>query len=240
MCRMLEYEYILTQEIKQFVGMARRLWLRRNDVIHGGHFVHPNVLVQQTNTAIEDFSRANKLDSHGTDEGDRQDPIQWQRPPLGWFKANWDASVSKQQGRMGLGVVIRDGQGKYIAAQSKTEPGCLDPSAAEARAALLAIRLCVGLGLQQVQLEGDALMVVTGVNSSTVDWSSLGLLIDDIKGELRLVPGWQMKYIGREGNQNAHKLSRMATSRVLDEKWIDQPPECIKDCLAMELHASSA
>ena len=48
-----------------------------------------------------------------------------------------------------------------------------------------------------------------------------------------------MKYIGREGNQTAHKLSRMATSRVLDEKWLDQPPECIKDCLSMELYAPS-
>ena len=135
------------QEIKQFVGMVRRLWLRRNDVLHGEHFVHPNVLVQQTNMAIEEFSRANSLDIHGTDKGDRHEPIQWRRPPLRWFKANRDALVSKQQGRMGLGVMIQDGQGKYIATQSKTVLGCLDPSAAEARAALLAIRLCVGPGL---------------------------------------------------------------------------------------------
>jgi hypothetical protein len=56
---------------------------------------------------------------------------------------------------------------------------------------------------------------------------------------LRLVPGWQMKYVCREGNQVAHKLSRMANLRVLDEKWPDQPPDCINDCLLMELLASS-
>jgi hypothetical protein len=157
------------QEIKQFVGMARRLWLRRNDVLHGGHFIHPNVLVQQAHTAIEEFFRANSLDVPMTGEGDRHEPIQWRPLPLGWYKVNWDASLSKQHGRMGLGVAVRDGQGKYIAAQGGIELGCLGPSAAEARAALLAIKLCVGLGLQQVQLEGDAHVVVNGVNSPTTD-----------------------------------------------------------------------
>ena len=62
---------------------------------------------------------------------------------------------------MGLGVVIHDGQGKFIAAQSKTELGYLEPAMAEAWAALLAIKLCTELGLQQVQLEGDAQKVIT-------------------------------------------------------------------------------
>jgi hypothetical protein len=34
------------QEIEQFVGMARRLWLRRNEFLHDGQFRHPNMLVQ--------------------------------------------------------------------------------------------------------------------------------------------------------------------------------------------------
>ena len=89
--------------------------------------------------AIEEFSIANSLDYSTPREGDRQEPTPWQPPPLGWYKVNWDASVSKQKGRMGL-VVIRDGQRKFIAAQSKIELGCLGLSVAEVRAALLAIR----------------------------------------------------------------------------------------------------
>jgi hypothetical protein len=31
------------EEIKLLVGIARRLWLRRSDVVFGGNFVHPNI-----------------------------------------------------------------------------------------------------------------------------------------------------------------------------------------------------
>jgi hypothetical protein len=47
------------EEIKIFVGVARRLWLRRNEVIHGGAFTHPIVLVQQAVLAVEEFHSAN-------------------------------------------------------------------------------------------------------------------------------------------------------------------------------------
>ena len=72
-----------------------------------------------------------------------------------------------------------------------------------------------------------------------MDLSSLGLLINDIKKGLRHVPEWTMQHIDREANQIAHKLAQMATSRAWDEKWFAQPPECITECLAMELYASS-
>ncbi|XP_059446670.1 uncharacterized protein LOC132178237 [Corylus avellana] len=35
------------QEFALFAGIARRLWLRRNALIHEGDFLHPNILVQQ-------------------------------------------------------------------------------------------------------------------------------------------------------------------------------------------------
>jgi hypothetical protein len=104
------------QEIKQFAGMAQRLWLRRNELLHDGQFRHPNVLVQQTVTTIEDFDRANRLASPRNNEGAQWELIRWRRPLIRWVKVNWDTSVSKQQGRMGLGVVICDEKREFIAA----------------------------------------------------------------------------------------------------------------------------
>jgi hypothetical protein len=34
-----------TEEIQLFVGIARKIWLRRNDVVHGNSFAHPTALV---------------------------------------------------------------------------------------------------------------------------------------------------------------------------------------------------
>ena len=44
-------------KVKQFVGIARRLWLRWNEVVHEGHITHPNDLVLRTKTAMEEFTK---------------------------------------------------------------------------------------------------------------------------------------------------------------------------------------
>jgi hypothetical protein len=38
--------------------------------------------------------------------------IKWNAPPVRWYKANWDAAFDKHTGRVGVGVVVRDSQGK--------------------------------------------------------------------------------------------------------------------------------
>jgi hypothetical protein len=46
-------------ELRLFVSIARRVWFRRNEVVHGGLFTHPIVLVQQAKNAVLEFSAAN-------------------------------------------------------------------------------------------------------------------------------------------------------------------------------------
>jgi hypothetical protein len=48
-------------EIQTFVGIAHRLWFRRNDLMHGGPLTNPNVVVTCTAAAIEEFSHANNV-----------------------------------------------------------------------------------------------------------------------------------------------------------------------------------
>ena len=46
------------EDIALFVGIARRIWLRRNEVLHGGKFLHPSELILQTRKAITEFQQA--------------------------------------------------------------------------------------------------------------------------------------------------------------------------------------
>jgi hypothetical protein len=45
-------------ELVQFVGLARRIWLRRNEVVHGGVFSHPRTILQQTTNSIQEYAMA--------------------------------------------------------------------------------------------------------------------------------------------------------------------------------------
>jgi hypothetical protein len=42
-------------ELAYFVSIARRIWLRRNEKIHGDGFLHPNIIVQQATQAVDLF-----------------------------------------------------------------------------------------------------------------------------------------------------------------------------------------
>ncbi|XP_059446380.1 uncharacterized protein LOC132177917 [Corylus avellana] len=131
----------------------------------------------------------------------------WKAPPHGWFKANWDIGVDSKRGQVGLGAVIHDQHGKMWVSKSQTQQGFLDPSAAEAMAALMAVQLCMEMGIQQVQLEGDAKNVIVAVNSKEPDKSGRGQLTEDIRSTLQVIPVWEMRNAHREENKVAHALS---------------------------------
>jgi ribonuclease HI len=93
---------------------------------------------------------------------------------------------------MGLSVVVRDSDGKLLAARCDFRVGWLAPAVAEAQAVLLAIQLCREMGIQKIHFEGDAKSVVDAVNDVGADMSSLGLVIEDIRRELNSLAMWKM------------------------------------------------
>ncbi|XP_059446504.1 uncharacterized protein LOC132178058 [Corylus avellana] len=161
----------------------------------------------------------------------------WRAPPNGWFKANWDARVNRRKGCVGIGVVIRDHQGKMWASKCQTRPGLLDPLAAEAVASFMAAQLCLEMGIRQVQLEGDAKTLVDIINSDEADESGRGQLIADIRLILRAIPCWEMRFTHREGNKVAHLLAKLAKHDTMNKVWLYNPPDCTCDILQAEISA---
>ena len=88
-------------EVKQFVGIVRRLWLWRNEVVHGGRMTHPTDLVLQTKMAIEEFAEVIERGGEhivSVSGGNIERNFKWLPPDTGWIKANWDASLAKNKG----------------------------------------------------------------------------------------------------------------------------------------------
>jgi ribonuclease HI len=223
------------EEFQQFVGLARRIWKRRNDVVHGKAFVHPDILAKGALLAVEEFVAANETGVVASTMAPHSNA--WTAPQPGWLKVNWDASFQRTHSWMGFGVVVRDEKGRLVAATSKTVAGSLEPALAEAWGALIAIRLCKTMNFRNVHLEGDAQVVIQAVHSSAEDWSSMGLLVADIKEELTSLQQWRMTFIRRDGNSAAHILSKEASNNFIDKCWLFEPPECIQDVVLRERDA---
>ncbi|XP_059431317.1 uncharacterized protein LOC132164745 [Corylus avellana] len=135
---------------------------------------------------------------------------------------------------MGLAVVLRDSEGNMLAARCEMRRGCLPPAAAEAQALLLAISLCREMGLERVQLEGDAKTVIDAVSSTEIDYSWMGHITEDIKLELNFLVHSRVSFVKREGNKVAHSLAKYAVRNCISKSWRDVPPACICDMLALE------
>jgi tryptophan synthase beta subunit len=76
------------EELLKFAGLARRIWLRRNDVIHGGKFSYPNTMWQQTLSSIQELALAHKKEKHTEQANGHHGVNQWQAPAENCCKGN--------------------------------------------------------------------------------------------------------------------------------------------------------
>ena len=87
-------------------------------------------------------------------------PQKWSLPPPNWYKVNVDGAVFKEQGSIGVGVVIRNAQGEVMGVMSKKISRLLGAIKARAKAMEVGILFAWDLGLKDIVAEGDSLAVV--------------------------------------------------------------------------------
>jgi ribonuclease HI len=109
-----------------------------------------------------------------------------------------------------LGAVIRDHYGDVQAVRSFTHMSLVELVVAEAMAARMANQLARDFGLEQIQMEGDAKVVVEG---------------------------WDMSFVSRTSNKATHTTARIASTQVLDDMWTCEFPECIRAIIDFEKSA---
>ena len=86
----------------------------------------------------------------------------WILPIDGWVKTNSDTMVKKGV-RRGLGVVLRNNEGRVIATGTRKVDGCWNVETCEAAAALFGLQIALQLGVCYAHLEGDAMNVIQAI-----------------------------------------------------------------------------
>ena len=102
---------------------------------------------------------------------------------------------------------------------------------AEARAALMAIRLCKNRGIERIIFERDAKAVINAVQIAEIDGSCLSVIVADIQGEMQSFQQWRLAFVRRKGNAVAHCLSKAATKHLIDQSWFSEIPDCVVNVL---------
>ncbi|KAF5468805.1 hypothetical protein F2P56_012925 [Juglans regia] len=170
--------------IKVFACTGFKVWKRRNIFVFEGKFENPSRVALSALNLSKDLKEANDSNTE-MDHGRQLESGPWRPPPLNVYKANWDASIDRASSRMGIGVVVTNWEGRVMATLRSSRKLVPDAKLAEAVAALRAVLFCKQLGISRLLLEGDALNVVNDLNREEVDWSAKGMIIQDIKSELK-------------------------------------------------------
>jgi hypothetical protein len=97
----------------------------------------------------------------------RQHPhtVVWRPAPSGTVKINFDVAINNQKGYIGVWLIARDHMGIFLGAQSPVHKLKVDAKTAESIAALGAVLFSKEASFLDVNFEGDALQVVTEINS---------------------------------------------------------------------------
>jgi ribonuclease HI len=224
-----------SEEIELGAVLTRKIWLLRNSIVYGGIFPHPAQLFKEAKVSVEEFHRFNDKEHGGIVlQENLLIPI-WKPPPSGILKANWDAAVKAQEGQVGLGIIVRDCEGFVLVARSTTFFLAIDPTMAEAWAALQAVLFCKELGFFYICFEGDSLQVVKESSTNLGNMSRYGHILEGIKSGLQSFRSANIVYVKREANSAAHGLARAAVTHIVDSIWMEEIHPQIYDIVIREL-----
>jgi hypothetical protein len=158
----------------------------------------------------------------------------WTPPPEDKVWMNVDAALFKSSKRMGVGIVIRNHNGECVAACSELIPDVMMPELAEALAVRRAMTLARGEAYDKIMWATDFLFVVHHINSSTLDRSFLGVVIQDIKKEAEMFSSYSFFHVPRKRNVSAHVLARHSETFGL-VTYRFGVPDCICEILCNDL-----
>jgi hypothetical protein len=65
------------EDMVQFAGLARRIWLKRNEVVFGGTLLSPITLFWRTQQAINEFQTAQVKSEVAIQITEDQNPVLW-------------------------------------------------------------------------------------------------------------------------------------------------------------------
>jgi len=180
------------------------LWFHRNKALHDNKFFNARTVA---NLITSTFHHHCDAWSHQIDPV----PEKWIRPPLHWFKINFDTAI--RDSFSSQAAICRNHNGHLIKFASQIQSKC-SPNKGEALAAQLAVSLASSLHLNRFILEGDSQVVILALQDPTIvqDWR----ITDIINHTLDSIPpgtSWSARKINRSANFGAHYVAHWAAAR---------------------------
>ncbi|XP_075669864.1 uncharacterized protein LOC142639591 [Castanea sativa] len=220
------------EKCSQLVTTALALRSNRNEILYGGEGKTGPAMSLWTTHYLQEYCSAVDSCLHAT-----LDPVQplldaqrksllsiWSPPSAGLFKINVDGALFSSKKQAGIGVVIRDVEGRLKATLCRKIKAPLGSLEVEAKAYKAGLLLAKHLGLRGVMLEGDSLIISNALKWFTLSPTSVDAFVEglhELGAEIGVV---NFSHVRRIGNKSTYILARQAQNLVKDVIWIEEIP----------------
>ncbi|KAH9688162.1 reverse transcriptase domain-containing protein [Citrus sinensis] len=167
-------------DLELMVALCWSAWYARNKCIFDGREINPIVSAAKAESVLTDFQRVRKPQQAHISVSIKEKQQEWLPPPHNLFKVNVDAALNSENRSAGVGAVIRDSNGKIVAAGVNQHLLMGSASLAEAEAVLWGLQLARNAAVSSLIIESDCLEVVQLVNNtkgsrSEIFWTILAI-----------------------------------------------------------------
>ena len=155
---------------------------------------------------------------------DRNSQKIWKPPPDGKYKVNVDAAIQLSGLKAGLGVVIRNSNGKIIAAAVKRV--CYKGTVAcmEAEAILFGILVAQQAECLPMIIESDSTEVVELVLNRKGSMTEISWTVEEIKQRLMNLNTSSIQFAPRKCNTIAYSIAKVAFDFENPVIWLEEFP----------------
>ena len=150
-------------------------------------------------------------------------PVKWLKPLTGWMKLNTDGASLGNPGAAGAGGLIRNCSGGWVKGFSRSV-GFATSTIAEFWALRDGLILASQLGIQDIEVELDAKIVVDLVQSNSVVNNSFLPPLNDCRSLLSNFRQVRVGHTFREANRCTDALARKGCSLQEDFLIFNNPP----------------
>ena len=133
--------------------------------------------------------------------------VRWSPPGLNAVKVNFDGAMFKESNEAGIEMVVRNQDGRVMAAIAKKIHHPPSVEILEFLAARRAVLFASELGFLQIIFEGDLEVTIRALQEENSAISSVGHIIKDMMSILGSFVTHTFSHVRRQGNTVAHVLA---------------------------------
>ncbi|KAK8649473.1 hypothetical protein V6N13_130202 [Hibiscus sabdariffa] len=215
---------------RTFVVALWAIWGSRNKIIHEGLVQSVREVVNFCRIYIKETDASFSFSTTTT----RTNSGHWNPPPVDRVKVNFDTCFDPTRLRSISGIIFRNSQGHLLAASTIPNPYVMNPEMAEAIACDQAFILSKELGFKRIEVESDALLVISKVVNPVNGRSELGAVYSNILVKRRDFEFLCFSHVYRNRDNAAHVLASVGKHNPQFRVWIKEAPQPVEEAVSRD------